>query len=169
MVIGNPYEFAVILEEISSWNPGNYSLRNGILFYCFDGTLFPSQVYTATLSHDLFDLLPRLKAIPDDQTLFTGCKDDVFRHLYLLHFPGDREIDQECRYDITPATFQDLHHYTFAVKGNGYVRILANKLPYIKEESTHDLTELNTLEAIIPLESYRNTVDALEKWYIREV
>ena len=159
MVIGDPYKFAIIVDTVNQWNPSNNSFHNGVLFYCFNGTLFPKEVQTATLSSDIFDLLPRLRTICIDDELFTQNKDDAFRRLY------DFYIEQTGNFDITPLTFSDFDHFVFAVKGNCGVRILANTLCYDKEKSTHDCSSLNTLEAIISQQEYEALVNNLNCWY----
>lgn len=164
MVIGDPNRFAVILDEVPLWNPGNYDFRNGILFYCFDGALFPEEVLNASLSSDLYDLLPRMGSIPTADALFAGNKDDVFKYLCNLRFPQDWDLKEDYRFDLTPLTFSDKNHYVFAVRSNTGVRILANTVPYIQEESTHDLSVLNTLEAVLSWQEYDDLITALKLW-----
>ena len=164
MIIGNPYKFAVILDEVPQWNPSNCPFRNGILFYCFNGVLFPNEVLNATLSTDLHDLLPRMRNIPANEALFTGKKDEVFKYLFNLRFPQDWDQEEDYRFDLTPLTFSDKDHYICAVKGNAGVRLLANAVPYIQEDSTHALSILNTLESTLSSQEYDDLITALKLW-----
>ena len=164
MVIGDPYKFAVILDEVPQWNPDSCAFRNGVLFYSFAGVLFPKDLLNATLSADLHDLLPRMRHIPTDDGLFAGNKDEVFKLLCNLRFPHDWDQEEDCRFDLTPLSFSDQNHYVFAVKGRAGVRILANTIPYIPEKSTHDLSNLNTLEALLSRQEYDDIITDLELW-----
>ena len=164
MIIGNPYKFAIMLDEVPQWNPSNCPFRNGILFYCFNGVLFPNEVLNPSLSTDLHDLLPRMRNVPADEALFAGNKDEVFKYLFNLRFPQDWDREEDYRFDLTPLTFSDKDHYIFAVKGNAGVRLLANTAPYIPEESTHDLSVLNPLEATLSSQEYDDLITALKLW-----
>ena len=164
MIIGNPYQFAVMLDEVPQWNPSSCSFRNGIFFYCFNGVIFPNELLNTTLSTDLRDLLPRMRNVPTNDSLFAGNRSDVFKYLFNLRFPLDWDQEEDCRFDLTPLTFSDKNHYVFAVRGNTGVRILASTVPYISEESTHDLSALDILEAVLSCQEYNDLVTALKLW-----
>lgn len=89
-------------------------------------------------------------------------KNEAFTYIYGLTFPSDWDVDNDYSYDITPNELGDHNCCIFIVSSGDKIRILAaSKLQYIKEESTHNLQDINVAEAYISKEELARMVEKL--------
>lgn len=150
MIIGDPYKFAIVTSSIQEWNIDD-TFGNGILLLCVNGKLFPKEIVTATLKCEIQILKEKLMNLTIDKELYNMQKDKAFAEIYNLTFPEDYEIENDYRFDITPLSLVDNDCYVFAVSNGECVRIVADELNYIIEESTHNLNEINVSEAFLTI------------------
>ena len=161
MILGNPYTFSIIAQTLDEWNI-NDAFRNGILIFCVDGHIYPEEIVNATLNCEIPFLRRALKNLTTDTSLYNKPKEIAFSEMYDITFP--EEGDNDYRFDITPEAFSDKNYLVFAV-GNGInIRVLASKLRYIKQESKHELTDINISEAFISLDELKRLITRLDTW-----
>lgn len=163
MVIGNPYVFSIMFDVVYEWNHDT-TFNNGLLFMSIDGKIFLSEPTTATLSVELPRLIENLKSPTENKEIFHMEKKEAFTYIYGLTFPSDWDIDNDYSYDITPNEFGDRNCFVFMVSSGDKIRILAaSELQYIKEESTHNLQDINVAEAYISKEELERMAEKLNK------
>lgn len=57
MIVGDPYRFAIDMQKIEEWNYcEDNTFLNGVLLFFIDGTIFPTEIKTATLTSELMPL-----------------------------------------------------------------------------------------------------------------
>jgi len=78
MIVGNPYTFAILAEVVDEWNPEGTTFHLGLLYYCVDGVLFPSDVRTATLKAEIRPVKELLMHPAVDVKLFIMGKEEAF-------------------------------------------------------------------------------------------
>ena len=81
MIVGDPYKFAIVREEIKEWNIDN-TFSNGVLLFFIDGAIFPKEIITVSLNCELRPLKDKLKQLCTNQELFDAPKEVAFRKLY---------------------------------------------------------------------------------------
>jgi len=69
MVIGEPYKMAFILERMAIWEPPDDTFRNGIMFLCVNGEIYPKDVRTTTFYTELPFLLAPESALMNKEKL----------------------------------------------------------------------------------------------------
>ena len=72
--------------------------------------------------------------------------------MYNITFPDfsyDDDIDNDYQYHISSPSLEDYDCIAFVVSNGEQVRIMAAKLNYIIEESTHDLSNIDISETFI--------------------
>lgn len=141
MILGDPYKFAIIIKIIKEWNIGE-AFGNGVLLFCVDGSIFPKEIFTASLNSEINPLKEKLKNIAANNEIFKMEKKAAFKKIYNITFPEDNS-------------------YIFAVSDGARIRILASKLKYIREESRHKLKNINVYEAFISMEEMKEIVKEL--------
>lgn len=161
MVIGEPYKFAIIIEEIKEWNSDD-TFGNGILQLCVEGSIFPKEIVTATLHCEIPWLKDKLEHIMENKLLFDMPKEQAFKEMYSTTFPNDFNCRNNYSYYITPISLEDEGIFVFAVKKGNIVRILADKLNYILEESSHDFRELNIVETHLSYEEITRMITLIQ-------
>lgn len=163
MIIGDPYKFSIITSGIKEWNIDD-AFCNGILLFCVDGNLFPKEIVTATLKCELRILKEKLMNLTVNEELYNMQKDKAFIQIYNLTFPEDYEVDNDYRFDISPLSLADNNCYVFAVSNGECVRILADKLNYIIEESSHDLNDISVSEAFVTISELEKMIEKLDSY-----
>ena len=168
MLVGNPYQFAVIAKIVSDWNQNDITpFYNGVLLICIDGQLFPKHISTATLGVDIPYLEKALSNIAINGGLFKMVKEKAFLEIYKATFPSLEDIEcgvnENYRYCLSPQSLSDCDCIIFAVSDGKQVRILAADLKYVKEESTHDLNNIDIIETFIMPEEIEKISCELEK------
>jgi len=148
MIIGNPYQFAVLTDNVKEWNSEISSFRNGVLLYCIEGEIYPKQVVTATLNAEIPPVIETLENLNDNEELFKMETEMAYSTIYNITFPEDGG-DNDYQFDISPYSLSDNNCYVFAVSFGKKVRIMAAKLDFIKSDSRHNLTNLDISEAFI--------------------
>jgi len=123
MILGNPVKFAILLDEASMWTSEGDTWRNGLLFLCVDGEIFPKKIYVATINTDGDFLIDMLKDIPVDMRIFNAEKERAFTEMYNLTFANG--YDYTYKYFIAPPVLSDYHYYVFAVSNGSEIRIMA--------------------------------------------
>ena len=161
MIIGDPYKFAIITGSINEWNVDD-TFCNGVLLMCVNGNLFPKEIVTATLKIDIQFLKKKLMNITVDEELYNMQKDKAFAEIYNITFPEDFEVDNDYRFDISTSSLADNNCFVFAVSNGEQVRIIADKLNYIIEESRHDLDNINVSEAFVMLDELDAIIEKLD-------
>ena len=149
MVVGKPDIFSIMFDVVDEWN-NDTTFNNGLLFMSIDGKIFLSELTTATLNVELPQLIENLKSPAENKEIFHMGKEEAFAHIYGLTFPSDWDMNNDYSYDITPNEFGDRDCYVFMVSSEDKIRILAaSELQYIKEESTHNLQDINVAETYL--------------------
>ena len=160
MILGDPYKFAIIIKIIKEWNISE-AFGNGVLLFCVDGSIFPKEIFTASLNSEINPLKEKLKNIAANNEIFKMEKEAAFKKIYNITFPEDVDLDNDYQFDITPLSFPADNSYIFAVSDGARIRILASKLKYIREESRHKLKNINVYEAFISMEEMKEIVKEL--------
>lgn len=168
MLIGNPYQFAVIVEIVKEWNQYDISpFYNGVLLICIDGKILPKRIGTATLGVDIPHFERTLSNIATHDDLFYMDKEKAFVEVYKTTFPNWKDIelgvDEDYRYYVSPQSLSDSDCIMFAVGNGEQVRIMAAQLKYIREESTHDLNNMDISETFITNDELKKMISELDK------
>jgi len=168
MVIGNPYKFSIFVEKMNEWSNDAYS--NGLFLVCINGTLFPDEVFTSTLTIDVSELKENLSCITINKELFELPKKDAFLEMYYKRFPIwdgiDETIQEDYQYEINSTGILDYRSVMFAVSNGEQIRIMAtnlNKLSYDKEKSTYDFSSVDISETFITQEEMKEMILELEQ------
>lgn len=168
MIIGNPYQFSIFTRVIKEWNTDESSFRNGVLLFCIDGELFPKQVITATLNHEIPSLREKLMSIAIEVELCEMEKEKAFIEMYNTTFPkwnpeqdNEGDICNDYRYFLSPTILSDFDCHVYAVSDGKQIRIMASKLNYILEESTHNLNGLEISETFITYDELNEIIHGL--------
>ena len=162
MIFGNPFYFSIIAEVIEEWNNEKAPFYNGVLLICVDGALFPKQVINATLSYDISELQNNLLNIAISNELFNMEKGTAFVEMYNRTFPSDINVDNDYQYLISTPALSDYHYLVFAVSNGKQTRVFASKLDYIKNESTHNLNNIDISESLIANDELKKIAFELE-------
>lgn len=129
MIIGDPYEFAILSGVINEWNIDN-TFCNGVLLFCVNGDIYPKEVVTATLRCEIEYLKQKLRSLTIDKRLYALPPQQAFAEIYGITFPEDTDSDNEDCFDITPASLSDHNCFVFTVCNGVNVRVLASELAY---------------------------------------
>ncbi|MDR2940850.1 MAG: immunity 42 family protein [Clostridiales bacterium] len=169
MIIGNPYQFSIFVKIIKEWNIDESSFHNGVLIFCVDGELFPQQVLTATLSYEVPSLKEKLMDIAIDTKLFEMEKENAFIDMYNTTFPkwgpdwdNEGDINNDYRYFLSPTVLSDFGCQVYAVSNGKQIRVMAAKLEYIIEGSTHALNGLEISETFITYDYLNKIIQELD-------
>ena len=158
MVIGDPFKFAIIIEVIKAWNPGDYKgFANGVLFFCVDGEIFPNFVVNATLGYELHNenFIDKLANPAVNAELYHMEKEKSFSEMYSITYPHySSSAENDHRYNITPQEFSDKNCLVFAVSNGEQVRIMASGSTEISEVFL-PINELNDI--VSELKIFRQT------------
>lgn len=160
MLIGNPCYFSILANVVKEWNLDE-SFRNGVLFFYIGGVLFPKEILNATLNCEIPQLKVKISNIAISKEIYDMEKEKAFIAMYDITFP-DWDIENDYRYDISPSSFSDAGYYVFAVSNTKQIRIMAAKLNYILEESTHNLNNLEISETFITGDELNNIIHELD-------
>jgi len=160
MVIGNPYAFAILCDEVKAWNIDG-TFCNGLFLYFLNGVAFPPQVTTATLRCEIPGLPEKFKAPSVNHEIFHMSKEAAFTAIYNITF-SDSTVDSDNHFDITPVSFSDQDCFVFAVSDGFRVRVLASTLTYLREESRHCLEGIKIEEVFVSVEDFRQMGKRLE-------
>lgn len=155
MILGEPARFAVIFEIVDEWNVDS-SFNNGILMFSVDWKVYPgNEIINATLNFEIPNLKECMSNIGVNEQIFGLPPNEAFITIYNLRFPEDWDVDEDCRFDISPEVFSDNNCLIFAVSNGSMIRILAtSNLEYIKPESRYNLKNIEVSETYITIEEW---------------
>ncbi len=164
MIVGDPYKFAVITQEIKEWNTCN-TFCNGVLLFCIDGEIFPKTIDTATLTYELSRYVEKLATIVVDRKLYDMLKEEAFVSMYNLVYPEDWDIGNDYRFDFSPESNANGDCKVFVVSNGEYVRVMAaSEIKYNKEESRHELDNIAISDITITVEEFHEIISALKSY-----
>lgn len=161
MIVGNPNTFSILTMKIESWNQDD-TFCNGLLVLSVDSNLFPGEYRAATLKYEVPELKEKLSRIEIDKEIFNMVKNKAFSVIYNLSYPREYDIENDFRFEISPSVLQDCHCFVFAVSNGEFVRFLAGQLEYIKEESRHNLNDIDVSETFISMVELNEIIAQLE-------
>lgn len=164
MIIGDPYKFAIIIQEIREWN-SNEIFKNGVLLFCVDGAIYPKEILNATLSSEINELPEKLSRIEEDKHLFFMEKEKAYETAYDRMHKEEIVLVHEYHYDISPLSFIDDHDYVYAARNGDQIRILISKLGYNRKLSRPDFENAQINETVITVEELQEMVAELEAFY----
>ena len=162
MVIGSPYNFFVICQIINEWNNDN-TYNNGVLLFAIDGEIFPKEIINMSLNTEISRLIDKMHNVKENTILFDGEKDTVIKEMYKTTFPDDINSDNDYSYLMTPFGMQDNDNFIFAVRKENKKRLLATKIEYDLEESTHTFNEMHVIETYITVEEMEYVANGLDR------
>ncbi|MBO4458224.1 MAG: hypothetical protein J5802_10935 [Butyrivibrio sp.] len=172
MVIGDPYDIAVIFEYIKEWN-GDSVFTNGILAFSMDGILFPSEALNAMLLRELKELSAKLESIPQNDEVYGLEKGMCFEKIYDMIYPDDWDQDGKAEYNISPTSFLDDDYLIFAVGSGDKVRLLYAKTEYDFSQSRSNWNDADIHEWVVEREALnkianrlKNLTDAEVRFYL---
>ncbi len=137
MIIGDPYKFAVMFDEVESWNYESDCHENGHVALCLDGKMFPNHIVNGIISTSLSHVAEKLQNIPEDAELFSMDSAAAFERMYDLVYLYEPDFENDYRFELSPETVSDAGCFAFVVKCGSEVRILGSKLEYDRENSRH--------------------------------
>lgn len=134
MVIGDPYRLAFIVERMPIWEPQNDSFRNGIMFLCVSGEVYPKDVRTTTLGCELPWLLapesPLMNTVVDKE-LFALPSGELLAYLESITYPDDTDddddIDNDYRFVLPFEEISDRGFDVFVLSDGENVRVLVGQ------------------------------------------
>ena len=92
-----------------------------------------------------------------------GEKYTVIKAMYKTTFPDDINSDNDYSYLMTPFGMQDNDYFIFAVRKENKIRLLATKLEYDFEQSTHKFNEMHVKETYITVEEMEYVANGLDR------
>lgn len=130
MVIGDPYRLAFIVERMPIWEPQNDSFRNGIMFLCVSGEVYPKDVRTATFFSELPDILGEGSALMNvavDRELYAMPSDELLAYLENITYPEDIDTDNDYRFIVPFTEISDRGFDVFVLSDGENVRVLVGQ------------------------------------------
>ncbi|MBP3793811.1 MAG: immunity 42 family protein [Ruminococcus sp.] len=134
MVIGEPYKMAFILERMAIWEPPDDTFRNGIMFLCVNGEIYPKDVRTTTFYTELPFLLAPESALMNtvvDKELFALPSSELLAYLERITYPDDTDddddIDNDYRFVLPFEEISDRGFDVFLVSDGENVRVLVGQ------------------------------------------
>lgn len=134
MVIGEPYKMAFILERMAIWEPPDDTFRNGIMFLCVNGEIYPKDVRTTTFYTELPFLLAPESALMNtvvDKELFKLPSGELLAYLESITYPDDTDddddIDNDYRFVLPFEEISDRGFDVFLVSDGENVRVLVGQ------------------------------------------
>ncbi|MBQ8120617.1 MAG: hypothetical protein IJ172_07575 [Ruminococcus sp.] len=130
MVIGDPYRLAFIVERMPIWEPQNDSFRNGIMFLCVSGEVYPKDVRTTTFFSELPDILGEGSALMNvavDRELYAMPSDELLAYLENITYPEDIDTDNEYLFIVPFTEISDRGFDVFVLSDGENVRVLVGQ------------------------------------------
>lgn len=130
MVIGDPYRLAFIVERMPIWEPPGDTFRNGIMFLCVNGEIYPKDVRTTTLGCELPWLLapesPLMNTVVDKE-LFALPSGELLAYLESITYPEDIDTDNDYRFVLPFEEISDRGFDVFVLSDGENVRVLVGQ------------------------------------------
>lgn len=163
MIIGEPYNFAIIFDTVDGWN-NDANFKNGILFFGINDTVFPTQFKVITLSTELWKVYRNLQNIVENKIIFNMKKEDAFKSIFRITYPENFDTDNDYRYLISPDEINDSGNFIFALRDGDDIRILSSSLEYDIENSTYFFDGIKVIEGYIKEKELEDMLSVLKDW-----
>lgn len=163
MIIGDPYRFALIFDEVKEWCYGSCN-SNGHFAFCMDGKMLPGNIINAVNDNALAKVLDKLKNAPEDSELFAMDAAPAFEKLYDLVYPTDSVSDNDYRFELAPEEVIDEGYHVFLVRSGDTIRILGAHQDYDREQSRHIFEGIEISEAVIDRTKCDEIVSRIEEY-----
>ena len=115
MIIGDPYKFAVMFDEVKSWNYESDCHENGHVALCLDGKMFPNHIVNGIISTSLSHVAEKLQNIPEDAELFSMDSAAAFERMYDLVYLYEPDFENDYRFELSPEIVSDAACFAFVV------------------------------------------------------
>lgn len=142
MIFGNPYRFAIWVEDIPMWGG---ECKNGLFYLVINGSLYPDDIRTATLSTDLYEITSAecaLMSLPENDAVFNMPTEDAFDYLFKMAHPESTDEDeypiQVFDYCILSSNVSDYGGRFFAVASNEKLRIIGGRTEHLVQSDNED-------------------------------
>lgn len=177
MVIGDPYKFAVLVQNIPEW--GSDSYRNGLFHLIVDGKMFPDELSTATLDVEFGELKNShaLISFPENREIFHKKKMDAFEIMLYLAYPnyrdgdgdGRQDLGNDFRWKVSGPNAEDQGCHVFCVFCNDEARVLGAKVSDLiadKDGARYwvDIPNYDVFEAIVSTAAIKNIMQQLSDY-----
>lgn len=180
MIIGNPYEFAILVQHIPEWGDDFY--RNGLFHLIIDGKMFPEKLCTASLGVEFGEINSSnaLISFPENREIFHAEKEDAFKAMLFMAYPdyrldygGGGDDRQDCKneylYKISGQNSEENGYYLFCVTCNDEARVLGAKVGELisQVDGTKDrvtIQQLDISEIIVPTAEIKRIVQQLNDY-----
>ncbi|WP_082305955.1 immunity 42 family protein [Achromobacter piechaudii] len=177
MVIGDPYKFAVLVQNIPEW--GSDSYRNGLFHLIVDGKMFPDELSTATLDVEFGELKNShaLISLPENCEMFRKKKVDAFEIMLGLAYPNYRcgdvddrqDLSNDFRYKVSGPNAEDQGCHVFCVVCNEEARVLGAKVSELitdKDGTRYwvNIQNYDVFEAIVSIADIKQIVQQLSDY-----
>lgn len=145
MIIGNPYQFAFLLERMPEWEN---TWINGLMFVAVNGEIYPKEVRTTTFNSELPDILSVDSAFIDpilDKKLYSKEKTELLSYIANLTYPQSIEENNDYSFLIPFHEIGDAGYSFFILSNGEKIRILVGQW---EDERLHfiDETEIGMQE-----------------------
>ncbi len=150
MIVGDPNAFAILCETVDDWNADD-TFCNGLLTLFVNGDVYPQEVVSATLRHEVPCLAQSLGSIAVDERLYAMAPQDAFAEIYEATFPENFDVDNDYRFEVSPPSLSDNGCHVFAVSDGVSARVLAARLGYAAECGARATQGIVVSEAFVPL------------------
>lgn len=128
MMFGEPHKFAIFIKVVEEWNDKQCiaNFYNGILFYSVNGKLFPNEIITMPLGHEIASLKLKLNNILIDTELFNMELKSLVEKLIYIRLIESEETYNKYFFDITPNSSNECENdfKIFAVSNGYQVRLI---------------------------------------------
>ena len=156
MLIGEPFQFAVLAETVKEWNIDE-TFCNGILLFFVDGFILPGkELANITLTCAIHEMKEKMQGVPVNRDLYHTAKEIAFAKIYDMVYD-----EEDGRYELSPQEIGDKNCFVFAVSDGDSVRILAAELSYAKVHSRHETQNVIVREAVVSGEKWGTIISGL--------
>jgi len=145
MIFGDPYRFAIWVELIPEWSQTH---KNGFFYFFVNGSMYPDDIRTSTLSVDFNDVIDERNALislPYDDCFFKASANEAFQTIFKLAYPepsqDDEYPEQVFDYFASPTIINDSGAHFFAIANEDSVRIIGGKISNLVDADDHRVWE----------------------------
>ena len=128
MLIGNPDNFALMLEIVPEWCSDNFV--QGIFYVYVNGVIYPDTLRTTTLNSEIYGLLEDNSPFLNpqiDKELYNLEADELFKEICNITFPKTETADNNYSYSIPLVELSNAGVYLFIVASENEVKIIIGK------------------------------------------
>lgn len=159
MLIGNPDNFAIMLEIVPEWCSDNFV--QGIFYVYVNGILYPDTLRTTTLNSEIYGLLEDNSPFLNPQIekeLYNLETEERFREICNITFPKSETVDNNYSFLIPLDELSNAGYYLFIVASGNEVRIIIGK-----QNEDNELTYVD--EAIVSMVDFEYIKQRLQDFY----